>query len=82
MLRCRQVVALIGSDEWRTAPLRRRFAVRLHLAMCRHCRAYAASLRRIGAAARRLYRAEPPDAERSAQLMDAVEEATRRHRGC
>jgi len=80
MLKCREVVSLIASDEWRTAPLRRRVALRLHLVMCRHCRAYANSLRRLGKAARRLYDSEHPDAERSARVLDAVKDASTRFR--
>jgi len=80
MLKCREVISLIASDEWRTAPLSRRLALRLHLVMCRHCRAYANSLRRIGKAARRLYSGEQPDGERSERVLDAVKDATTRFR--
>jgi len=80
MLRCNQVVALIASEEWRSAPLGRRLALGLHLAMCRHCRAYVASLRRIGDAARRLYRRESVDAERDEAIVDAVRDAAQRSR--
>jgi len=80
MLQCREVVALVGSGEWRAAPLSQRLALALHLAMCRYCRGYALSLRRIARGARRLYRAKPVDPERSARVLDAVRDAAARHR--
>jgi hypothetical protein len=75
MQRCRDVIDLVGSGEWRAAPLRRRLALAMHLAMCRHCRAYTVSLRRIGDAARRLYRSERLDAERVERLIRKVRDA-------
>jgi len=55
MLSCKDVVALVASDAWRDPPVFRRLAVLVHLAMCRHCRAYVRQLRRLGDAARRLF---------------------------
>lgn len=80
MLQCREVVALVGSGEWRTAPIGKRLALAMHLAMCKHCRAYVRSLRRIAAAARRLYRGEAADGERAARLLDTVRDAAARRR--
>lgn len=53
MLRCKDVTELIGTDGLATAPFRTRMSVRMHLAWCRHCRAYARSLRLIAGVARR-----------------------------
>lgn len=47
MLRCREVVDLVGSDMLAAQPLQVRVGVHLHLAMCRHCSAYARGLYRL-----------------------------------
>lgn len=75
MLRCREVVELLATDGWRTAPLRRRLSLRLHLMMCRHCRAYRRALRRLGVAARTLYRTATADARQIDRLLVAVRRA-------
>ena len=75
MLSCREVADLVASEDWRTAPLRRRAALFAHLAMCRYCRAYARGLRRIGEMARRLYAPREVDPERAAQVLGAVRRA-------
>jgi hypothetical protein len=72
MLRCREVVELLATDGWRTAPLTRRVSLGLHLMMCRHCRAYRRALRRMGAAARVLYRTVTADARQVERLLAAV----------
>lgn len=72
MLRCREVTQLVGSDELARAPWRVRFGVRLHLAMCRFCRAYARNIRQLGEVARRLAVAEPVPAESVARVVAAV----------
>jgi len=56
MMSCRQVTRRIASDQLAGAGWRSRLGVRLHLAMCRHCRRYAAQLAAIGDAARSLFR--------------------------
>ena len=55
MPNCKEVATAIGQDDVRTRPWWRGLALRLHLLMCRHCRRYAAQLRAIGTAARRLF---------------------------
>jgi anti-sigma factor RsiW len=62
MLTCRDVTKAIAQDEWRTASWRRRVALRLHLLRCPHCRRYAAQIRAIGTAVRRLVRGQAQDA--------------------
>jgi hypothetical protein len=37
MLKCKEIAGMLASDGLETAPWTRRLAVRLHLAMCRHC---------------------------------------------
>lgn len=78
MLRCREVVELLATDGWRTAPLRRRLSLRLHLMMCRHCRAYRRALRRLGDAARALYRTAAADREEVERLLGIVRQAAAR----
>jgi len=80
MLRCREVVDLVATERWREAPLRDRLALALHLAMCRHCRAYVRYLRWIGAVARRLYGPDL-DAQRAQRLIAAVRGEADRERG-
>lgn len=75
MLKCRDVAELVASDVGQHPPLTRRVAVLVHLAMCRHCRAYARQLRRIGAAARRLFHGGGVEADVSARIAIAVREA-------
>lgn len=38
MMTCKEVSTLISSGALADSPFRRRLAVRLHLAICRHCR--------------------------------------------
>ena len=49
---CKDVSTLISKGELADAPLARRLAVRLHLAMCRHCRAFRRQVEAISGAAR------------------------------
>jgi hypothetical protein len=75
MLRCREVVELLATDGWRHASPARRVSLGLHLMMCRHCRAYRRALRRLGDAARRLYRQGAADAREVERLLAAVRRA-------
>jgi hypothetical protein len=78
MLRCREVVRLLATDEWRAAPLTGRLSLGLHLMMCRHCRAYRRALRRLGDAARRLYRNATADLDQVERLLGIVRRAAER----
>jgi hypothetical protein len=80
MLRCREVVELLATEGWRTAPLTRRVSLTLHLMMCRHCRAYRNALRRLGDVARGLYRTATPDARDVERMLDAVRRAAETER--
>ena len=51
MLSCKELARLIASEELAGAGRRRRFGVRFHLLMCRHCRGYVNQLGVIGKAA-------------------------------
>jgi hypothetical protein len=52
MMICKEVSTLVSMDQVDEAPVARRMAVRLHLLMCRHCRAFRRQLRVIGAVSR------------------------------
>ncbi len=75
MLRCREVMELLATEGWREAPLSRRIGLALHLMMCRYCRSYRRALRRLGDAARTLYRTATPDPRDIEQLLGAVRRA-------
>lgn len=68
MMTCKAVSTLVSTGELARAPLRRRVAVWLHLAMCRHCRAFRRQLDMMARAAvivAEAFEAEPsPDFER------------------
>jgi hypothetical protein len=72
MLKCREVEQKIGSGEIGNAGVMERFAVRFHLMMCRHCRAYARQIRAIGEAARNVFGLSPVDAKAVSQLKDRI----------
>ena len=52
MMTCHDVSTLVSTGGLADAPLMRQFRVRLHLAMCRHCRAFSRQIETIGRAAR------------------------------
>ena len=63
MLTCREVSTLVSTGGLDDAPLMRKLGVVLHLAMCRHCRAFRRQVAAIGRAVRALNaacEAEPP----------------------
>jgi hypothetical protein len=59
MIRCREVMHKIASDELESSSLWTRFEVKVHLWMCRHCRTYSRQMQAIGESARRLLREAP-----------------------
>lgn len=67
MMSCKEVSTLLSTGQIDDAPLTRRLAVRLHLAMCRHCTAFRRQLERLTRAARAasfdFEREPPPDFE-------------------
>jgi hypothetical protein len=52
MMTCHDVSTLVSTGGLPEAPLVRRLGVRMHLAMCRHCRAFRRQVETIGRAAR------------------------------
>ena len=72
MLRCDEVTRLVASDELADAGWRKRLAVRFHHLMCRHCRRYAAQIRRLGTWARQHTAGEPEDPENVSRLKSCI----------
>ena len=52
MLKCKDVTALISSDELDDAGFFKRMEVRLHLLMCNHCNRYLSQIKSIGRGAK------------------------------
>jgi predicted anti-sigma-YlaC factor YlaD len=52
MMTCHDVSTLVSTGGLPEAPFGRRLGVRMHLAMCRHCRAFRRQVETIGRAAR------------------------------
>ena len=52
MISCHDVSMLVSTGGLSDAPLVRRLGVRMHLAMCRHCRAFRRQIEAIARAAR------------------------------
>ena len=77
MLSCKDLTRKIASDELAEAGWRERLAVRFHLLWCRHCRGYAAQLRAIGAAARKLWGPHFQDPQTLERLERQILERTR-----
>ena len=67
MMTCRSAAELLSAGTLDASRVRTRLAVRIHLAMCRHCRAFKQQLDDLGklaGLASRRYRDEPaPDFE-------------------
>ena len=52
MMTCHDVSTLVSTGGLSDAPLVRKLGVRMHLAMCRHCRAFRRQIETIARAAR------------------------------
>jgi len=81
MLKCKDVSRIIACDELSDATRSRRLAVRIHLLMCRHCRAYASQLRTLAAASRKLARGLVPDVKHLADLERSISRRAFRNDG-
>lgn len=79
MMTCKQVSTLLSTGLLDDAVWRTRMAVRLHVSMCRHCRAFKRQLESLANAARSLssdHQAEPP-ADYEAQLYETLQRRRR-----
>ncbi len=74
MMTCKQVSILVSMGDVESAPMMRRMGVWLHVAMCRHCRAFRRQLVRIGRAARLVSEAfeREPSANFEVKILDHV----------
>lgn len=52
---CRELARLVATDEIANAPWSKRLVARVHLFVCRPCRAYCEQLRAIGSTVRDLH---------------------------
>ena len=71
MLTCKDLVRLTSGGEIEEASWLRRFSLRLHLLMCRHCRRYLAQLTAIRRAVRNAP-AEPEEADRIRRIEEKL----------
>ena len=72
MLTCKDVATAVGQDDMRTLGWWRGLGLRFHLLMCRDCRRYAAQIRAIGTAARRLFREHGEDPQTLERLQARI----------
>ena len=72
MLTCKDTARAIGQDELRTGSWTKRLRLQLHLAMCRHCRRYAAQINAIGEAGRGVFRKQGEDAHALEKIRERV----------
>ncbi len=75
MLTCRDVSHDLAADALRSASLRRRIAVRMHLLMCDNCRRFARQLDQMGVALRHMSTAGDArlsDVEAEQRILDRL----------
>jgi hypothetical protein len=74
MMTCKEVSTLVSMGDVESAPMMRRMGVWLHVAMCRHCRAFRRQLVQIGRAARLVSEAfeREPSANFEGKILDHV----------
>ena len=72
MLNCKEVTRKLASGEWEQASWSQKLAIRFHLFMCRHCRLYAAQLRAVRDAARKLWGPGSEDSNMLDRLEDKI----------
>jgi hypothetical protein len=77
MMSCKQVSTLLATEALPTSSWSRRMAVRMHLAMCRHCSAFKRWLDLIASAARSLGRHAEGDApvDLESRVIERIEES-------
>jgi predicted anti-sigma-YlaC factor YlaD len=78
MMTCKDVSALVSTGDLDAAPLGTRLFVRLHLSMCRHCRAFSRQIEALTNAARALAAARDAEcpADFEATLADRLRRAS------
>ena len=76
MMTCKEVSTLVSTGGLANAPVARRVAVWLHLAMCRHCRAFRQQLEALARAARLV--SDAFEAEPSSNFASQIAERLRK----
>jgi hypothetical protein len=72
MLTCKEICRSIASEEMSAAGWRRRWAVKFHLLMCRHCRRYSRQIESIGTAARGFFGTEHSESGSRERLRNSI----------
>lgn len=81
MRTCRQVSHDLAADVLRSAGLRRRIGIRMHLLMCDNCRRFAEQLEQMGVALRQLSQAGDPrltDKEAEQRILARIQSSSAR----
>ena len=82
MLSCREIVEQVGSGTLPQEGIVTRSIVRLHIAMCRHCRAYLRGIERNSELARvAAFPADIPTSSKKSEVLRAVAAAAADPRG-
>lgn len=76
MMSCKELSLLVSKGELAAAPLARRSAAWLHLAMCRHCRAFRRQLEAVARVAHLAAAADEaePAASFESRIVDRLRE--------
>ncbi len=77
MLSCKEIARLVSDGLDRKLPLRRRIAVRLHLAMCSGCRAYKKQIQSLNQLFSRRAKREPHAQSLSAEGRERIKASLR-----
>jgi hypothetical protein len=72
MISCKDVSTLLLSDRLQSQKWSKRWEVRLHLAMCRHCSRLARQLRQLSTAARGMRLDLQADADFEERLLERL----------
>lgn len=72
MLNCKEVTESVSSDQLLKTGSWHWLALRIHLLMCRKCRRYHEQIRKIGAAAREMWKSQPEEAAVLERLEDQI----------
>ena len=62
MLKCKEVSALVSSDDLREASIMKKIEVRMHLLMCNHCARYFDQMKSVGRGVQDLAHQQEADA--------------------
>ncbi len=63
MLKCKEVSALVSSDNLDNAGFMKKMEVRMHLLMCKHCSRYFDQIKSVGQGAKDMAHGQEADSE-------------------